>query len=62
MNRLLLGLCCAAPLFTFVGCGGSAEEKPPEKAPEMTQAEKDNMEAQKAKTMEMYKNMGKKKK
>lgn len=62
MKRLLLGLCCAAPLLTFAGCGGVAEEKPPTKAPEMTQAERDKMESEKAKTMEMYKNMGKKKK
>jgi hypothetical protein len=61
MNRLLLGLCCAASLFTFTGCGGG-EEKPPEKAPEMTQEEKTHMENEVAKMRDMYsKNKGGKK-
>jgi hypothetical protein len=59
MNRLLLRLCCVAPLFAFAGCGGG-EEKPPEKAPEMTSEEKAHMESEMAKMKDMYsKNKGK---
>jgi hypothetical protein len=54
MNRLF-SLGCLSLLFTFVGCGGVAEEPPPTEAPKMSSEETQNMESQ----MEMMKKMRK---
>jgi hypothetical protein len=51
MNRLF-SLGCLSLMFTFVGCGGVAEEAPPSEAPEMSAEETQNMESQ----MDMMKN------
>ncbi|MDG2128021.1 MAG: hypothetical protein P8K08_08500 [Fuerstiella sp.] len=52
MNRLF-SLGCLSLLFTFVGCGGVAEEAPPTEAPEMSAEETQDMNDQ----MEMMKKM-----
>jgi hypothetical protein len=39
----------------MIGCGGSAEVKPPAKAPEMTAEEKKNMDDQMEKMRKEYK-------
>lgn len=45
MKRLVIHFMYLMALV-MTGCGGSPEEKPPEKAPEMTAEEKKNMEDQ----------------
>ena len=56
--NLLVALAYLSLLFGFVGCGGVSEEKPPEKAPEMSAEETENMNKQ----MEDMRNMRKQKK
>ncbi len=46
---------CLVPFFAMIGCGGSAEVKPPAKAPEMTAEEKKNMDDQMEKMRKEYK-------
>ena len=46
MKTTLRNLLCLTPFVAFLGCGGTPEEKPPEKAPEMSAEEKKNMEDQ----------------
>ena len=47
MKRFLSQLICVVPLFAVAGCGATTEEqKPPEKAPELSAEEQQNMQKQ----------------
>ena len=49
VSPALMSVACCA----LLGCGGAAEEKPPEKGYEMTPEEQQNMEAEKERMMKM---------